>query len=459
MRCQNDGLISVEQQFCRLPLRPHRVFISSISIGSNVRASTRADGCDAVETLAKRVYSSRISPARSFRLPHLPPLAKTSSVNRNHTPHPAMVPLRAALILVLAVLLSPSGTRANTPWFPAPQSPRFVEISGFSKFPRTTNAESGMVVIESKWVPSPLEWDELIVSWNAETPPGTGLKFEARAMITNRPTKYFNLGLWADVTNSRPRESVLRQKDSDGDVLTDTLVLNQPADQWQLRLTLVPDSHGKLPDLKRVGLCFANRSSTPASQPPVTNAWGRTLNVPEKSQLSYAGGRDWCSPTSVSMVLAYWSRHLKRPDLNVDVPEVAAGVYDGNWPGTGNWPFNTAFAGRFPGMRAIVTRLNDVSELENLIAAGVPPIVSVSYSALYGRKNDQADGHLVVCVGFTAQGEPIVNDPWADFKKGDKVRAIVKRENFATAWARSRRTVYLIHPESVTLPSQSQRRW
>lgn len=316
-----------------------------------------------------------------------------------------------------------------------------------------------MVVIESKWIPAPLEWDELIVSWNAETPPGTGLKFEARAMITNRPTKYFNLGLWADNTNTQPRASVLRQKDSDGDVLTDTLVLNQPADQWQLRLTLVPDSHGNLPDLKRVGLCFANRSATPASQPPATNEWGRMLDVPEKSQLSYAGGRDWCSPTSVSMVLAYWSHRLKRPELNVDVPEVAAGVHDGNWPGTGNWPFNTAFAGRFQGMRAIVTRLNDLSELETLVAAGVPPIVSVSYSSLYGRKNDQADGHLVVCVGFTAQGEPIVNDPWADFKKGDKVRAIVKRENFANAWARSRRTVYLIHPESVKLPTHQQRRW
>lgn len=314
-------------------------------------------------------------------------------------------------------------------------------------------------MLESKWVPSPLEWDELILSWNAETPPGTGLKFEARAMITNRPTKYFNLGLWADATNSQPRESVLGQKDSDGDVLTDTLVLKQPADQWQVRLTLAPNSNGKLPTLKRVGLCFANRSETPAPQPPETNAWGQTLDVPEKSQLSYAGGRDWCSPTSVSMVLNYWSRRLGRQDLNIDVPAVAAGVHDPKWPGTGNWPFNTAFAGRFDGMRAIVTRLNDVSELESLVAAGVPPIVSVSYSALYGRRNAQADGHLVVCVGFTKQGDPIVNDPWAEFQKGDKVRVTVKRENLARAWGHSRRTIYLIHPESVKLPKQREQRW
>lgn len=380
-------------------------------------------------------------------------------MTRRLHPAPAAHPLQKCLPLALTFILSSCVTGKDTAASPAPQSPRFVELSNLEKLQRSRDVSTGGVILESKWLRAPIAWDELIVSWNAEAPPGTGLKFEARAMITNRPTKFFNLGLWADDTNSRPRESVLRQKDYDGDVLTDTLVLRQLADQWQLRITLVPDSNGKLPTLKRVGISFANRSALPVPQPLVTNAWGRTLNVPEKSQLSYAGGRDWCSPTSVSMVLAYWSQQSKRPELNVDVPEVAAGVHDGNWPGTGNWPFNTAFAGRFDAMRAIVTRLNDVAELEALIAVGVPPIVSVSYDALYGRANDQGNGHLIVLVGFTAKGEPIVNDPWADFKKGDKVRVIVKRANFAKAWAHSRRTVYLIHPESVKLPTQREKRW
>jgi len=157
------------------------------------------------------------------------------------------------------------------------------------------------------------------------------------------------------------------------------------------------------------------------------------------------------------MVLAYWSGVLKRPELDADVPAVAAGVYDPNWPGTGNWPFNTAFAGRFDGMRACVVRLADVAELERLVAARVPPIVSVSYDALYARSPDKGNGHLVVCAEVTEQGNVVINDPWADFAKGDKVRQVVPRENFVKAWRHSRQTAYVIRPENWPVPDSS--RW
>ena len=356
--------------------------------------------------------------------------------------------LKCLLPIVLAVLLSGCATGQDKQRDARGSSPGFRSITDFSTFRRTTNRATGEVVLESDWIRVPFAWDELVVSWNVLTPLGTGLKFETRAMTQSRATKFYTLGLWADDTADRRRESVLEQKDEDGDVLTDTLVLRQPTDRMQLRMTLLPDSSGTLPKLKFVGLSFLNRSKPVAAMPPMKGAWGKSLPVPERSQLSYAGGRDWCSPTSVSMVLSYWSQRLKRSELNVDVPEVAAGVYDRNWPGTGNWPFNTAYAGRFTGVRAFVTRLNDIAELEALIVTGVPPIVSVSYDVLHGKANDQGNGHLVVVVGFTATGDPIVNDPWAEFEKGDKVRQVVSRANFNRAWAHSRRTVYLIRPEA-----------
>ena len=157
------------------------------------------------------------------------------------------------------------------------------------------------------------------------------------------------------------------------------------------------------------------------------------------------------------MVLAYWSAVLKRPELDVNVSDVAAGVYDPNWPGTGNWPFNTAFAGSFAGMRGCVVRLADVAELEALVAARVPPIVSVSYDALYARLPDKGNGHLVVCAGFTDKGDVLINDPWTDFAKGDTVRQVVSRENFIRAWRHSRQTAYLIRPEHWPVPDSS--RW
>jgi hypothetical protein len=108
-------------------------------------------------------------------------------------------------------------------------------------------------------------------------------------------------------------------------------------------------------------------------------------------------------------------------------------------------------------MRGCVVRLSDVSELETLVAARVPPIVSVSYDALYARLPDKGNGHLVVWSGFTENGDVVINDPWANFTKGDTVRQLVKRENFAKAWRSSRQTAYLIHPENWPVPKSE--RW
>ena len=360
--------------------------------------------------------------------------------------------------MLVTVLLSSCATPRHKPASHA-ASPRFVAITNFADWQTSRGSEPGAVTLTSPVFSTVLPWDELVLSWNATTPPGTALKFEARAMYSDRATGFYTLGLWAEDTDVQPRESVLDQKDEDGDVLTDTLALKRTANRVQLRVTFIRSSERIEPRLKFVALSFLNTKTPPRPQTPDTNAWGKLLHVPERSQLSYSGGRDWCSPTSVSMVLAYWSAVLKRPELNVEVPEVAGGVFDKNWPGTGNWPFNTAFAGKFNGMRAYVTRLEDVAELESLVVAGIPPILSVSYDLLYDRTPDKGNGHLVVCVGFTGTGDAVVNDPWANFAKGDKVRQIIPRERLVKAWAHSRRTLYLIRPESWPLPERQDTNW
>jgi len=155
------------------------------------------------------------------------------------------------------------------------------------------------------------------------------------------------------------------------------------------------------------------------------------------------------------MVLAYWSRQLGKPELDRDVPEVVEGVYDPNWPGTGNWSFNTAYAGSLPGLRAYVTRLTDLSELEDWVMRQVPVVVSVCYDLLRGRPRNRDSGHLVVCVGFTKEGDVIVNDPGT--RTG--VRKTFARENLARAWANSKNTVYLIHPEGWRPPRDRFGHW
>ena len=196
----------------------------------------------------------------------------------------------------------------------------------------------------------------------------------------------------------------------------------------------------------------------PAALPPHKEAWGRVLEVPERSQLDYPDGRGWCSPAATSMVLAWWARRLNRPELDVDVPEVALGVHDPRWPGTGNWPFNTAFAGAIPGIRAFVARLTDLSEVEQWTASGVPVVLSVLPGLLYGT-DSASSGHLVVCAGFNEAGDPVVNDPWARREHGQRVRRVYARDRLAAAWAASRQTVYLIFPESHRVPRDRFGHW
>jgi hypothetical protein len=64
-------------------------------------------------------------------------------------------------------------------------------------------------------------------------------------------------------------------------------------------------------------------------------------------------------------------------------------------------------------------------------------------------------GHLVVLVGFTKDGEPVINDP--AFK--NQVRRVYKRSDFEKAWAYSKRTVYLVYPEGSNVPENSDQLW
>ena len=312
-------------------------------------------------------------------------------------------------------------------------------------------------VFTSGDIPSAFPFSELIVSWNARTPPGTGLRIEACAVYPTNATRFYMLGLWSSEPAAFPRESVPGQKDLDAEVQTDTLVLARPSSIARLRVTLVGKGADLEPSVSFLGLSLLDTKSVREPLPPNRGAWGTTLAVPIRSQMNYPGGENsWCSPTSTSMLLAFWAMRLNRSELDRDVPEVVKGVFDRNWPGTGNWPFNTAFAGSLPGLRAYVTRLTDISELEGWIAVGVPVVVSVSYDLMRGKsRSREGDGHLVVCVGFTSEGNILVNDPGVS---RDNLR-MFPRPDFAAGWANSHNTVYLIYPEDASTPIDRFQHW
>ncbi|MGC8864024.1 MAG: peptidase C39 family protein [Armatimonadota bacterium] len=305
-------------------------------------------------------------------------------------------------------------------------------------------------IVESPEVPVRPGFDHAIISWNASTLPGSYLNIYLQAKIDDQWTPWYRMGLWNRDGRPQTRTSFKGQEDERARVDTDTLILKKPAQALRARVELCTVDGSVYPTLRFLAVSVTDTTKPRPDPRPYRRAWGVDLNVPELCQLSVEGGRPWCSPTSTAMVLGYWARKLKRPELAVGITETAHGVFDEAWGGTGNWTFNTAFAGEFEGIRAYVTRFESISEIERLIAKGVPVIVSLNYNKLNRRKTEVSMGHLMVVRGFTRSGNPIFNDPWAHLDRGQKVRKIFKRADLERAWLGSdgsHGTVYVIAPE------------
>jgi hypothetical protein len=322
---------------------------------------------------------------------------------------------------------------------------QLITFKGTRKFTRTQNGEAE-TVYTSRPIPCRIAWNELIASWNIDLPTNASFKIEARAVGTNRATDYYCLGLWSVDPHRFPRECVLKQQDANGSVDTDTLILNERWNAVQLRLTLGGSGSGKV---RFLALSLLDNTATPPSLPPHQKAWGRTLPVPEKSQMVYPNGNVLCSPTTVSMILEYWAARRNDPVLRIDVPDIKSAVFDRNWDGTGNWSFNMAYAGSLPGMRAYVVRLSDLRIVEELVNRGVPVGLSICYNRLRGRVNRGPSGHLVACVGFTREGDVILNDPGTR----ENVQKTFTRDRVKDAWAHSKNAAYIIFPKNYRLPA------
>jgi len=311
--------------------------------------------------------------------------------------------------------------------------------------------EGGVLVgtVESEPVDVRGAFVEVVPSWNAVTRAGSWVTLEVRADVGGRWTRYYSFGRWT--SGKEPaRASLNGQGDADGDVLTDTLRLKRPGVRVQYRVRLYARDAASAPSIRLVTLAVtparaALSSAAPASAAPVRSAWGRVLNVPARSQMLYPAGEGWCSPASVSMVLAYWG-------VNVTVPDAAAGTFDATYGGTGNWSFNVAYAAT-QGMTAFVTRYASLASVERLIVAGVPVVVSAGWAVgeLPGAPIPKSDGHLMVVVGFDRDGNVIVNDPAG--RVDAEVRRVYDRARLERLWLKhSGGTAYVIHPSTVTLP-------
>jgi hypothetical protein len=317
---------------------------------------------------------------------------------------------------------------------------------------------------------------ELVASWNAQTPPGTHIRVSMSAQRTDGTfTKWYTMGIWAFGDDDIERTSVGGQGDADGYVAIDTFFAkDHPLAGYRLQTEAV----GKA-TVTRLGAVASDPINSNPYQPSATTM-PRTvdLKVPPFSQEIHAGeypqfdggGEAWCSPTSTSMVLAYWGKGPVPADYAYvlhDYPRAqdpwvdyaARYVYDYHYNGAGNWPFNTAYAAHF-GLESEVTQLRSLAEAEQFIKAKIPLVASIAFSSnkLEGFLFKSTSGHLLVIGGFTASGDVIAYDPAA--LSDDVVRRVYDRAEFEQAWMKSTGgIVYVIHPASVPLPPSPGGNW
>jgi uncharacterized protein YvpB len=311
---------------------------------------------------------------------------------------------------------------------------------------------------------APAPFTEAIPSWAADTPLGSWIEIEARARVgpatasdAERWTTFYRIARWDDQAVGSTRQSFDAQRDADGRVATDTLVLQAPADAIQLRIVLHAEPAGR-PALRALRVALSGPSPLVAS----ATFTPRELPVPLRSQMAYPNGPNICSPTSLAMLLAYWQARTAAPQLTPFAASEAVAdvvvplVYDPAYDGHGNWAFNTAFAASH-GMEAYVARFESLAQLEPWLAAGVPVAITAAWQPgeLDGAPISSSAGHLLVVTGFDANGGVIVADPRAEHV--EQVRRVYDAGQLEAAWQhKSSGTAYIVYPPGWPVPPLSR---
>ncbi|MBA2550797.1 MAG: C39 family peptidase [Nocardioidaceae bacterium] len=327
---------------------------------------------------------------------------------------------------------------------------------------------------------APLELDfaatSVVTSWHAATPGSSWIEVLVRGG-EDAWTPWVPIARWADHDDVVEPTSMSGHVDVDGVHVATDEVRICPDRGWrrvQIRVDLMRRGTGAdRPVLHRVGVLASRvpgRDTDHHPAPGPVASHDRVLELPVYSQQLHhdrfseydGGGGSWCSPTSLAMVLDHvgalpspedYTWVTEGPDRFV--PHLARRCFDHAYGGAGNWSFNVAYAAT-RGMTAFVTRLRSFAEAERFIDAGLPLVLSVAFEAdqLNGA-GYRTDGHLLVLVGFGADGDPVVHDPASHtIRDNAAVRTVYAREQLERAWlGASGGIVYVVHPPQAVLPT------
>jgi hypothetical protein len=347
-------------------------------------------------------------------------------------------------------------------WVPVRPSRRFASPC-FTELTPARQMAAGTSTGEAPLVAAAAPFDTAVLSWN-----GVGRwRLEMRLQLdsssngggssTGDLTPYFVMGV---LEGTRQRSAV----EAERPFLLDTpLTASTPSTPVRLEVDTLALSNGATAtgfqvraagegDLRTLAVAHYRRDgrqSRYTHRPAIGGAWGTILPVPERAQRDVEEerarlGGQVCSPTCLAMVLAYHGSVYR-------TIEVARAAFDAGAQLYGNWPCNTGAAARLlnggRGGWSAVVKMDGFDPVEREIAAGRPVILSHRWEPgdLENAPVSRSNGHLIVVVGFTKDGDVVVNDPAA--KVAGAVRRVYKRRELFRTWQiRGEGIAYLVHP-------------
>jgi|GEM_PF-556286 len=275
--------------------------------------------------------------------------------------------------------------------------------------------EDGRATIEFAPLVAPFKFNEVLVSWNLDLPPD--VSYAVDISVGKRFDDSWSPWMLIDQVGPNPVDEKSNKEFDGGKVNVDYFVSDERFDRLRVRLRLLGQAKQSIQYLlRRVNVTLSDTTrrsdSWDAELPTISksprDAFTKHLPVPLRSQ--YAERSDLrgriCSPTSLSMVLAYHGVDKPTATVVEACLDPANDIY-------GNWPRNIAAAYRL-GAPGYLTRMNDWAAVEQHIAAGRPLIASIRFNRpelIEAAPYKSTNGHLIVVCGFDKGGNVLVNDP------------------------------------------------
>ncbi len=306
------------------------------------------------------------------------------------------------------------------------------------------------------WESSTNPFTELILSWNAFRPKKGRFLFKV-SVKHNYWSSWYPMAEWkpnSQQTFVNTRSPFVHAKHV-------RVELKKGRKATAFKVVAIAENGASLKDLKALFVCLSNESKFSSKNSNLNLPTLRIKNVPRQSQMvvDHPRFRDICSPTSLSMLLGYFGKNLKKSwafgkdlvgGIKNFVPDFAKKVHDDCYLDIyGNWILNVAQA--FDSAKGDVffrvEKLNDFNELYSYLKRNIPVAVSVRGN-LRGAVKSYDNGHFIVVVGWDNQKKAVLCvDP--AFPTSLKTARAYRLRDFLNAWGTSRNLSY------ISIPKQS----